>query len=107
MLPKPRDPEEGIVLPTWDAEDCTIRPTLILMVAEKPFRGLSNENPYSHIRTFLDLISTVYYEGVSKDALYLRVFPFSLANKGKLCITFYMRILSEHGENLSNPSSLN
>ncbi|PIN21873.1 DNA-directed DNA polymerase [Handroanthus impetiginosus] len=42
------------------------------------FCGLSHENPNRHIDNFLKICDTLRQEGVSKDALRLRLFSFSL-----------------------------
>ena len=47
------------------------------------FRGLESEDPYLHVREFLDYCATVKYRGVSEEQIYLRLFPFSLKDKAK------------------------
>lgn len=45
--------------------------------------GLNNEDPYQHIDEFLEICSTIMLQGFSKDALRMRLFPFSLKDKAK------------------------
>ena len=48
------------------------------------FHGLAYEDPNAHILNFLEVCDTVKYNGVSDDAIWLRLFPFSLKEKAKL-----------------------
>ena len=47
------------------------------------FQGLTHEDPNAHILNFLEVCDTVKYNGVSNDAIRLRLFPFSLKEKAK------------------------
>jgi hypothetical protein len=47
------------------------------------FYGLNNEDPYKHIDEFLEIYLTIKMHGFSKDALRMRLFPFSLKEKAK------------------------
>ena len=45
--------------------------------------GLPNEAPNIHISTFLKVCDMVKYNGMSDDAIHLRLFPFLLKDKAK------------------------
>ena len=47
------------------------------------FHRIAHEDPNAHILIFLEVCDTVKYNGVSDDAIWLRLFPFSLKEKAK------------------------
>jgi len=44
---------------------------------------LEHEDPYTHLSTFYELTATMGFEDQDKEAVYMRLFPFSLAGKAK------------------------
>ncbi|KAL8123876.1 hypothetical protein AgCh_011756 [Apium graveolens] len=47
------------------------------------FGGSSTEDPSMHIRDFIEICDTFKFNGLSEDAVKLRLFPFSLRDKSK------------------------
>ena len=51
------------------------------------FHGLPNENPNMHLTNFIKVCDTVKYNGVTEEALRLRLFPLSLGDRVKHWLT--------------------
>ena len=73
----------SIVRPPIQANNFEIKPALLHLVQQEQFGGNSNEDPNSHIASFLQLCDTMKVNGASDDAIRLRLFPFSLRDKAK------------------------
>lgn len=62
----------------------SIKSAIIQMIqTSTQFYGLSTANLYANIANFLEICDTFKQNGVSEDAIYLRLFPFSLRVKAK------------------------
>ena len=46
------------------------------------FHGLPTKNPNAHLTSFIEVCDTVKYNGVTEEALKLRLFPLSLSETG-------------------------
>ena len=53
------------------------------MVQANPFCDKANEEASAHLQQFLELYSTFVINGVSQDAIRLRLFLFSLLGRAK------------------------
>ena len=60
-----------------------LKPALINMVQASHFCGKAHEDASAHLQHFLEICSTFTIKGVTKDAILLRLFPFSLLGKVK------------------------
>ena len=60
-----------------------LKPALINMVQASKFCGKAHEDASAHLQHFLEICSTFTIKGVTKDAILLRLFPFSLLGKAK------------------------
>ena len=60
-----------------------LKPTLINMVQASQFCGKAHEDTSAHLQHFLEIYSTFTIKGVTKDAILLHLFPFSLLGKAK------------------------
>jgi hypothetical protein len=56
---------------------------LINMVQQSPFYAKASEDANAHLQHFLEIYSTFTIQGVTQDAVRLRIFPFSLLGKAK------------------------
>jgi hypothetical protein len=68
-------------LPDVTAAHYEIKPSTIQSLPS--FLGLSTENPYDFLDEFLAICSTIKLSGFTKDALQIRLFPFSLKERAK------------------------
>jgi len=70
--------------PAIQANNFEIKPSLIQMLQQSvQFSGLPSDDPNAHIDAFLEICDTIKYNGVTDDAIKLRLFPFSLRDKAK------------------------
>ncbi|CAM8935245.1 unnamed protein product [Rhodiola kirilowii] len=72
-----------ILVPTVDNRDFDLKTSTIQMVQSNQFAGRDNEDPNSHLTTFLEVCATFKINGFSEDAKLLRLFPFSLTGRAK------------------------
>ena len=73
-----------IARPNVAANNFEIKPNVIQMVQHSvQFGGLSDEDPNAHIASFIEICDTFKINGVSDDAIRLRLFPFSLRYRAK------------------------
>ncbi|PIN18012.1 hypothetical protein CDL12_09323 [Handroanthus impetiginosus] len=77
-LPRAREWKSFVVFPELPAGVKVEIPMIRMIQNTAQFCGLSHENPKRHIDNFLKICDTLRQEGVSKDALRLRLFSFSL-----------------------------
>ena len=75
---------QSINRPVIHAKNFELKPAIIQMVQNNQFGGSPVEDPNLHIASFLEICATFKYNGVSDDAIRLRLFPFSLRDKAKL-----------------------
>ena len=60
-----------------------LKPALINMMQASQFCGKAHEDASAHLQHFLEICSTFTIEGVTQDAILLRLFSFSLLGKAK------------------------
>ena len=76
--------DSSITRPAVAANNFEIKPAVIQMIQHSvQFGGLPNEDPNAHIASFLEICDTFKANGVSDDAIWLRLFPFSLRDGAK------------------------
>ncbi|KAI4300037.1 hypothetical protein L6164_033456 [Bauhinia variegata] len=77
-VPKIQNAMSSIRSPVVEANNFEIKPVVIQMVQNNQFSGAPNEDPNLHLSTFLEICDTFKYNGVSEEAIKLRLFSFSL-----------------------------
>ncbi|KAL5564735.1 hypothetical protein UlMin_027899 [Ulmus minor] len=78
----------SIQRPLIQANNFEIKPVIIQMIQNSvQFGGLANNDPNLHIANFLEICDTFKHNGVTDDAIRLRLFPFSLNSKAKAWLT--------------------
>ena len=65
------------------AKNFELKPINLQLLQGIQFHGLAHEDLNAHILNFLEVCDTVKYNGVSDDAIWLRLLPFSLKEKAK------------------------
>jgi len=68
------------VNPAIGANNFELSLTLITLVERDQFSEHPSDNPNVHLRKFIAECDTMKLDGVSTDAIRLRLFPFSLRN---------------------------
>ncbi|KAK6281848.1 hypothetical protein POUND7_015673 [Theobroma cacao] len=74
---------QNIMIPSINATNFEIKPAYIQIQSLVQFGGLPGDDPNSHLVNFLEICDTFKYNGVTDDAIRLKLFPFSLKDKAK------------------------
>ncbi|KAK8945257.1 hypothetical protein KSP39_PZI007733 [Platanthera zijinensis] len=76
--------QSSIIRPAVANNNFEIKTSIIQMVQQSVvFDGLPDEDPNLHLLNFLEICDTFKINGVTDDAIRLRLFPFSLRTKAK------------------------
>ena len=73
--------------PAIKANNFELKSITLQLLQGVQFIGLPHEDPNAHIWNFLEVCNMVKYNGVSDDAIRLRMFPLSLKDKAKHYLT--------------------
>ncbi|XP_021775703.1 uncharacterized protein LOC110739552 [Chenopodium quinoa] len=73
----------SIVRPPVTAEHYELKPQFIQFIFNDSFAGTPHDCPVSHIDSFLEKCDTMKMNGVTDDAIRLRLFPFSLRDRAR------------------------
>nr|KYP66299.1 hypothetical protein KK1_012587 [Cajanus cajan] len=60
-----------------------MKPTFLSLVSAHQFARMDHEDPYAYLSNFYDLCGTMGIPEGDEEAIYLRLFPFSLTGKAK------------------------
>ncbi|XP_061362913.1 uncharacterized protein LOC133306607 [Gastrolobium bilobum] len=74
-------PNSSIIRPPVNANNFDNQPALINLVEKNPFGGEDYEDPHDFMDRFLRIFDTTKHNGVSDDAIRLRLFPFAITGK--------------------------
>jgi hypothetical protein len=69
------------VLPATNVTYFDLKPSVIQILPT--FNGLENEDPYTHVKEFLEKCNTFKFQNFSDELVRLRLFPFSLSGRAK------------------------
>ena len=64
-----------------------LKSVTLQMLQNIMFHGLQNENPNMHLTNFIEVCDMVKYNGVTEEALRLRLFQLSLSDRAKHWLT--------------------
>ena len=75
--------QTAIRRPPIQANNFELKSVTLQMLQNILFHGLPNENPNMHLTNFIEVCDMVKYNGVTEEALILRLFPLSLGDRAK------------------------
>ena len=75
--------QTAIRRPPIQANNFELKSVTLQMLQNILFHGLPHENPNMHLTNFLEVCDTIKYNGVTEEALRLRLFPLSLGDRAK------------------------
>ena len=81
VVPSQEEPHNNIVAPATNRNNFELKPSLLLVVQQNQFSGSPIDNPNFHLSVFVQYADTVKANGVSPEAISLRVLPFSLRDR--------------------------
>ena len=79
--------QTAIRRPPIQANNFELKSVTVQMLQNILFHGLPHENPNMHLTNFLEVCDTIKYNGVTEEALRLRLFPLSLRDRAKHWLT--------------------
>ena len=79
--------QTAIRRPPIQANNFKLKSVTVQMLQNILFNGLPNENSNMHLTNFIEVCDTVKYNGVTEQALRLRLFPLSLGDRAKHWLT--------------------
>ena len=79
--------QTAIRRPPIEGNNFELKSVTLQMLQNILFHGLPNENPNMHLTNFIEVCDMVKYNGVTEEALRLRLFPLSLGDRAKHWLT--------------------
>ncbi|XP_058750988.1 uncharacterized protein LOC131624001 [Vicia villosa] len=87
-IPSQAELHNSIVAPAIEVNNFELIPSLLSAVQQNQFSGNSTEDPNLHLLVFLQYADTVKANGVSSEAIRLRLFPFSLSDRARAWLQY-------------------
>ena len=81
--PSQDEPHSSIAPPAIEANNFELKPSLLQAVQQNQFSGNPTEDPNLHLSVFVQYADTVKANGVTSEAIRLRLFPFSLRDSAR------------------------
>ena len=75
--------QSAIRRPPIQANNFKPKTTTLKMLQNIMFHGLPSENSNIHLTNFIEVCDMIKYNGVTEEALRLRLFPLSLGDRAK------------------------
>jgi len=85
------DFRQGVPVPPIQANNFELKPSYIQLVQNEQFGGGSSEDPMNHLRKVELVSKLIKLNGVTQDAISMRLFPFLLRGKA---LSWYERLNS-------------
>ncbi|XP_045802530.1 uncharacterized protein LOC123896150 [Trifolium pratense] len=82
-IPSQEEPHNSIAARAIEANNFELKPSLLSAVQQNQFSGNPTNDPNLHLSIFLQYADTVKANGVSPEAIRLRLFPFSLRDRAR------------------------
>ena len=79
--------QSSIRRPPIQANNFDLKTVTLQMFQNIQFHDLPSEKPNTHLKNFIQVCNTVKYNGVTEEALRLRLFPLSLGHRDKHWLT--------------------
>ena len=79
--------QSAIRRPPIQVNNFELKVVTLQMLLNIMFHGLLSENPNMHLTNFIEVCYTIKYNGVTEEALRLRLFPLSLGDRAKHWLT--------------------
>ena len=75
--------QSAIRRPPIQVSNFELKAVTLQMLRNILFHGLPSENSNMHLTNFIEVCDTIKYNGVTEEALRLRLFPLSLGDRAK------------------------
>ena len=79
--------QSAIRRPPIQANNFELKGVTLQMLHNIQFHGFPSKNPNAHLKSFIEVYHTFKYNGVTEEALRLRLFPLSLSDRAKHWLT--------------------